>query len=91
MELTAYVKIKQTKQKEFITRNHYKSKEAFWKDLENMGYIVIRISNKRDIAAQEYDFVTFAAMKKWDDFFIRRFKRESEFHKVIEQINQIEL
>ena len=91
MKLTAYVKDKQTNQKEFITSSQYRNKEAFWEYLEEIGYTVIRISHNRDLAAQEYDFVTFAAMKKWDEFFIRRLHRESEFHKIIQQINQIEL
>lgn len=91
MRLVAYVRIKQTNQKEFITSEQYRSKEAFWRYLESIGYTVIRISNNRDIAAQEYDFVTFAAMIKWDEFFIRRLHRESEFHQIIEQIKQIEL
>lgn len=91
MLLTAYVKSRETKKTDFISSESYKSKEAFWKHLEQNGHIVIRISNRRDLAAQEYDFVTFAAMKKWDDFFIRRFQRESEFHQIIKQINQIEL
>ena len=91
MHLLAYVKSKQTKQKEFITSDNYRSKEAFWRYLEDVGYTVIRISNNRDLAAQEYDFVTFAAMIKWDEFFIRRLHRESEFHQIINQIYKIEL
>ena len=91
MTLHALVKDKDTNSRDIITRWDLKSKEAFWLELERNGYTVIRISNNRDLKAQSYYFVTFAAMKKYDKLHIKLYGTESEYHDIIEQINQIEL
>ena len=89
--LHALVRNKATGRKGTITRDKYTSKEQFWKVLEKHNYSVIRISNNRDLKAQEYGFETFSAMKKHDRRFRESMKRESAFTTVIKDINQIAL
>lgn len=63
MFLSAVVRDKKTKEIHLIERD-YDSKKAFEKDLRSNGYAITRISSRRDIAAQDVGYETFAAMKK---------------------------
>ena len=89
--LRALVRNKTTRRKGIITRTQYSSKEQFWKVLEEHNYIVIRISNNRDLKAQEYGFETFSAMKKHDRHFRETMKKDSAFTKIIDEISQLPL
>lgn len=89
--LHAHVRNKTTGRKGIITRDRYTSKEQFWTALERHNYTVIKISNNRDLAAQEYGFETFSAMKKHDKYFRETVKKKSAFTSIIEGINQIPL
>lgn len=91
MTLTAYVRFRDTRETTLIARDDYKSKEAFWRELEANGFIVIRISNNRDLEAHNYNFVTFAAMKRWDKWTKDNLGIDSEYHEDIKRIEQIEL
>ena len=82
--LHAVVRSKATGRKGIITRDRYTSKEQFWKVLEKHNYTVIKISNNRDLAAQEYGFDTFSAMKKHDKHFRESMKKDSAFTQIIE-------
>lgn len=64
--LHALVKDKVTKEVTIISDNTYKSKEAFWRDLEAAGYIVKRISTDLDLKALEVGFETWSSLKKYD-------------------------
>lgn len=85
MHLSAYVRCKQTKEYTNIARDTYTSKDTFAADLRCNGYAVVRISNNRDIAAQDAGFVTFAAMQKhyqiyysWSDSYADKMARLAE-------------
>lgn len=91
MKLSAYVRNRQTKNFELIIRDCYKTKEAFWIDLELNGYTVIRISTNRDLAAMDDGFETFAAMKKQEAWVMKNFNHHSVFYTRIQEINEIEL
>ena len=69
MFLSAYVKNKQTKKYSVIEHNSYSSKESFRKDLISNGYSVTRISNRRDIEAQNHNYESFLEMKKLLSFY----------------------
>lgn len=80
MNLSAYVRDKKTKQYTVIVRD-YPSKEKFRKDLNANGYAVVRISNNRDLAAQDKgNYKSFNELKKYS------FNKEE-----IERIMRIEL
>lgn len=64
MYLSGYVRDKETNQHLVIEQTDYTSKEKFAKDLRSNGYAVIRISNKRDIQAQDHGYESVAAIKK---------------------------
>jgi hypothetical protein len=89
--LRALVRNKATGRKGIITKDKYTSKEQFWRVLERHNYIVIRISNNRDLAAQEYGFDTFSAMKKHDKHFRETTKKDSAFTKIIDDISRLPL
>lgn len=89
--LHALVRNKTTGRKGIITRDRYTSKEQFWKVLEKHNYTIIRISNNRDLAAQEYGFETFSAMKKHDRHFRESMKKDSAFTSIIEHISRLPL
>jgi len=64
MKLSAYVKEKGTKNYKVI-EGEYPTKAAFGNDLKANGYTVVRISNKRDLAAQETGkYKSFSEMKE---------------------------
>lgn len=69
MILSAYVRDRQTKEYLVVEKN-YPTKEAFKRDLHGNGYTVKRISNKRDIAAQNCNYESFAVMKKNMDLYM---------------------
>lgn len=85
MILSAYVKDKQTKEKTVI-ESDYKSKKDFAFDLRANGYAVIRISNKRDLEAQNHGFESLAAMKKIYDFHMQK---PELWEREIEKFNEI--
>ena len=89
--LKARVRNKSTRKTGTITKSNYTSKEQFWKVLEKHNYIVINISTTRDLAAQEYGFETFTAMKKHDKHFRETTGRESAFTKIIDDISRLPL
>lgn len=89
--LHAQVKHKTTNRKGIITRTKYSSKEQFWEALEKHNYTVIRISNNRDLAAQEYGFETFSAMKKHDKQFREMMEKDSAVTEIIESISRLPL
>lgn len=64
MKLSAYCRDRQTKQYLVIERDIYKNKTEFSRELKANGYTVIRISNKRDLAAQNIGYKSFAEIKK---------------------------
>jgi len=91
MFLSAYVKDKETKQYSVMTQEDYTSKESFRKDLVRNGYSVTRISNKRDLAAQDHNYESFTEMKKNLEFYNENpelWKNEIE---LIKEIKNIEL
>ena len=94
MFLSAYVRDKETKREFIMVREDYTSKEKFARDIRANGYSVIRISNKRDLAAQDKtgDYATFTEMKK---DFEARFGYNREFwadkFELIKEIEAIEL
>ena len=91
MYLSAYVKNKETKQYTIITHEEYTSKELFRKDLVRNGYSVTRISNKRDLTAQDHNYESFTEMKKNLEFYNENpelWKNEIE---LIKEIQSIEL
>ncbi len=64
MKLSAYVREKGTKNYTVIERD-YPTKTAFYYDLRGNGYAVVRISNNRDLAAQDTgDYKSFSEMKE---------------------------
>jgi hypothetical protein len=77
MYLSAYVRDKSTEQTLVIARD-YSSKEKFARDLRGNGYAVIRISNHRDIASQDYGYESFAEMKKYS----HHYERIAEIQKI---------
>ena len=89
--LHALVRNKATGRKGIITRDKYISKEQFWRVLEKHNYTVLRISNNRDLKAQEYDFETFSAMKKHDKHYRETMKKDSAFTKIIDEISRLPL
>ena len=91
LTLHAVVRNKATGRKGIIVRDRYTSKEQFWKVLERHNYTIIRISNNRDLAAQEYGFETFSAMKKHDKHFRESMNKDSAFTPIIDQISRLPL
>ncbi|WAB25024.1 hypothetical protein M3_0073 [Lysinibacillus phage vB_LfM_LysYB1] len=77
MELSAYVRDKDTGEETVIVRD-YPSKVKFAKDLKMNGYSVIRISNKRDLAAQNFGYESYTKMKKDYDL---KFGYNRDFYK----------
>ena len=92
MYLSAYIRHKETKEYSVMTHEDYNTKDSFRKDLISNGYTVIRISNKRDLAAQDHNYPTFLELKKSYSEFIKQdpilWKNEKE---LIEEIESIEL
>ncbi len=89
MLLSAYVKEKNAKHYHLIERDCYTSKAKFASELRSNGYIVIRISNKRDIAAQNHNYASFSEMKNSYKFMHKNpelWKRELNEIKEIEKI-----
>ena len=89
--LHAVVRNKATGRKGIIRKSKYTSKEQFWKVLEEHNYTVIKISNNRDLKAQEYGFETFSAMKKHDRHFRETMKKDSAFTAIIDDISRLPL
>lgn len=83
MMLHALIKDKVTKEINLMSDDSYKSKEAFWRDLEANGYIVKRISTDNDLKAQERGFDTWKALKKYDQKHYEEFGWWSSFHTYI--------
>lgn len=91
MKLSAFVKDRETKELTVIERDDYSTKAAFTADLKANGYIVKRISNKRDLAAQDHGFESFAAMKKLSSMYIENPTLWAKELKQLAEIAAIEL
>ena len=63
--LHASVRNRATREYTVIHSDAYKTKEAFWRDLEQT-YIVVRISSDLDLKAMEVGFETWVSLKKHD-------------------------
>ena len=71
MKLTAYVRDRDTKKHSLIT-SEYETKENFRKDLVGNGYTPIRISNTRDLEAQEYGYTGVAELNEMVRFWSKK-------------------
>lgn len=63
--LHASVRNRATREYSVIHSDAYKTKEAFWRDLEPT-YIVVRIASDLDLKAMEVGFETWTSLKKHD-------------------------
>ncbi len=81
--LHALVKDRVTGEVNIMSDNTYKSKEAFWRDLEASGYIVRRISTDLDMKALERGFETWRALKRYDQKHYEEFGWYSSLHTYI--------
>lgn len=91
MFLSAYVRERNAKHYHIIERDCYTSKAKFAAELRSNGYLVIRISNKRDIAAQKHNYISFAEMKNARKFMYREPSLWRDEISEIEEIKKIPL
>lgn len=91
MWFSAFVRNKQTNEKRLIEDIDYITKKDFANDLRSNGYTVIRISNKRDLKAQEMNFSSVDVLKKMINWEKRNGFNTERYEEMLKEIEEIKL